>query len=76
MNKENEYNPALKQAPVLLSMRKEILSLSPEKALSRIFEAKHPAALIHSFPETDFYFLVNDIGISDTFEILALASEK
>jgi len=75
-NKDNEYNPALKQAPVLLSMRKEILSLSPEKALSRIFEAKHPAALIHSFPETDFYFLVNDIGISDSFEILALASEK
>ncbi|RPH50222.1 MAG: hypothetical protein EHM85_11175 [Desulfobacteraceae bacterium] len=75
-NKNNEYNPALKQAPVLLSMRKEILSLSPEKALNRIFEAKHPAALIHSFPETDFYFLINDIGISDAFEILALASEK
>ncbi|MDP3283194.1 MAG: DUF6178 family protein, partial [Desulfobacterales bacterium] len=76
MNKENENNPALKQAAGLLSQRKEILALSPEKALDRIFEAKHPAALIHSFPETDFYFLVNDIGINDAFEVLALASDR
>jgi len=76
MNKENEYNPALKQAAGLLSQRKEIFALSPEKALDRIFEARHPAALIHSFPEEDFYFLVNDIGIYDAFEILALASDK
>lgn len=76
MNKENEYNPALKRTAGLLSQRKEILALSPEKALDRIFEAKHPAALIHSFPEADFYFLVNDIGVHDAFEILALASDK
>lgn len=76
MNKENEYNPALKRTAGLLSQRKEIFALSPEKALDRIFEAKHPAALIHSFPEADFYFLVNDIGISDAFEILALASDR
>lgn len=76
MNKRDEYNPAVKRAVELLSQRKEILALSPEKALDRIFEAKHPAALIHSFPETDFYFLINDIGISDAFEILALASDR
>lgn len=75
-NKDDEYNPALKQAAGLLSQRKEILALTPEKALDRIFEAKHPAAIIHSFPETDFYFLINDIGINDAFEILALASDK
>ncbi len=76
MNKRDEYNPALKRAAGLLSQRKEILALSPEKALDRIFEAKHPAALIHSFPEADFYFLVNDIGACDALEILALASDR
>ena len=76
MNNENEYNPALKRTAGLLSQRKEIFALSPEKALDRIFEAKHPAALIHSFPEADFYFLVNDIGIHDALEILALASDR
>jgi len=76
MNKENEYNLDLNHAAALLSQRKEILSLSPEKALDRILGAKHPAALIHSFPEEDFYFLVNDIGIHDAFEILALASDN
>jgi len=76
MNIENEYNPAVKRAAELLSQRKEIFALSPEKALDRIFEAKHPAALIHSFPEADFYFLVNDIGIHDALEILALASDR
>lgn len=76
MNKRDEYNPAVKRAAELLSQRKEILALSPEKALDRIFEAKHPAALIHSFPEADFYFLVNDIGTCDALEILALASDR
>ncbi len=76
MDKKDEYNPVLNQASGLLSQRKELLALAPEKALDRIFAAKHPAALIHSFPETDFYFLVNDVGISDAYEILALASDK
>ena len=76
MNKENENNPAVNRTAELLSQRKEIFALSPEKALDRIFEAKHPAALIHSFPEADFYFLVNDIGIHDALEILALASDR
>jgi len=76
MNKRDEYNPEVKRAAGLLSQRKEILALSSEKALDRIFEAKHPAALVHSFPEADFYFLVNDIGIHDALEILALASDR
>jgi hypothetical protein len=75
-NKEDEHNPVLNHASGLLSQRKELLALTPEKALNFIFDAKHPAALIHSFPETDFYFLVNDIGISDAYEILALASDR
>lgn len=76
MNKKDIYNPDLKRAAGLLSQRKEILALSPDKALTRIFEAAHPAALVHSFPESDFYFLINDIGIHDALEILALASDR
>ncbi|RPJ17095.1 MAG: hypothetical protein EHM30_04630 [Desulfobacteraceae bacterium] len=76
MNKGKEYNLALKRSADLLSQRKEIITLSSEKALDRILEAKHPAALIHSFPEQDFYFLVHDIGLNDSYELLALASDK
>jgi len=75
-HKEVEYNTEITRNARLLAQRKEILALSPEKALDRIFQAMHPAALIHSFPEADFYYLVNDIGIDDAFEILALASDR
>jgi hypothetical protein len=76
INKGKEYNLAVKRSSDLLSQRKEIIALPPEKALDRILEAKHPAALIHSFPEEDFYFLVHDIGLNDSYELLAMASEK
>lgn len=75
MNK-NEYSLMIKRAADLNSQRKEIIAMPPEKAIDRILEAKHPAALVHSFPEEDFYFLINDIGIYDAFELLNLASEK
>lgn len=73
---ENEYNLAVKRAADLNSQRKEIIAMPPEKALDRILEAKNPAALVHSFPEEDFYFLINEIGIYDAFELLNLASDK
>lgn len=56
--------------------REEILSLTSEKALKEIFEAPQPVPLIHSFPEEDFYFLVNDIGPGDAIELLSLASNR
>jgi hypothetical protein len=76
VDKNNEYKIAVKRASDLQSQRKEVLGLPPEKAIDRILDAKHPAALIHSFPEEDLYFLVNDIGINDSLEILALASDR
>ena len=76
MNKGKEYNLALKRSADLLSQRKEIITLPPEKALDRILEAKHPAALVHSFSEEDFYFLVHDIGLNDSYELLAMASDR
>jgi hypothetical protein len=60
----------------LRSQREEILSLAPEAALKRILEEKQPAALVHSFPEEDFYFLIHDIGLNDALPLLALASDR
>jgi|TARA_B100000315_G_scaffold244692_1_gene269619 hypothetical protein len=66
----------LKRIAELQKKRGEILSLMPEKALKEILEAHQPAALVHSFPEEDFYFLVNDIGPGDAIELLSLASNR
>jgi hypothetical protein len=55
---------------------RKILSLPPEKALERIIDAPQPAALVHSIPEEDFYFLINDIGHNDSLPLLSLASNK
>ncbi|MBU1053495.1 MAG: hypothetical protein KKC46_06665 [Proteobacteria bacterium] len=72
----NEYSIADKRAADLNFQKKEIITMPPEKAIDSILEAKHPAALVHSFSEEDFYFLINDIGIYDAFELLNLASDK
>jgi len=50
--------------------------LTPEKSLKEILKADQPAALVQSFPEEDFYFLVNDIGPGDAIELLSLASNR
>ena len=60
----------------LRARRSEILSLPPEQALERILSDPQPAALVHSFPESDLYFLVHDIGPEDALPLLALASDK
>ncbi len=56
--------------------RSALLSLPPEQALKRILEAPQPAALLHSFSEEDFYFLVQEIGPEDALELLSLASDR
>lgn len=56
--------------------RTEILSMAPEKALNRILDHPQPAALVHSFPEEDLYFLIHDIGPEDALPLLALASGR
>ena len=60
----------------LLQQRKKIVSMTPEKALNTILDSPQPAALIHSFPEEDFYFLIHDIGLEDSHPLLSLASDK
>ena len=56
--------------------RKKLLTLPPEKTMQRILESAQPAALVHSFPEQDLYFLIHDIGAEDASPLLALASDR
>ena len=52
------------------------MELPAEKALDGILDDPQPAALVHSFPEQDFYLLVNEIGPEDSLPLLALAANK
>ncbi len=74
MNKKKELLVNTKQK--LLTQRHQILSMPPEKALDFILDAPAPAALVHSFPEEDLYFLINDIGLDDSFPLIELASDR
>jgi hypothetical protein len=60
----------------LRRQRLEVLALPAEQALERILTAEEPTALVHSFPEQDFYFLAHDIGPDDSLPLLKLASER
>ena len=60
----------------LSAAKQEVLGLPPEEMIDRIFQDPQPAALVHSFPEEDFYFLVHGIGPEDAGPLLKLASEK
>ncbi len=60
----------------LQKTRNDLLALPPERAMERILADPHPVALVHSFPEADFYLLVQDLGPEDALPLLALASDK
>jgi len=76
MDEDIQQNKALERVENLRKQRKEILALPPEKALDRILNDPQPAALVHSFPDEDFYFLINDIGAEDSLPLLSLASDE
>ncbi len=77
MNEENPRHPHDDERTKQISVvRKEILSLPSEKALSRILEAPEPKALVQSFPTEDLYYLLNDIGPEDALPLLKLASDE
>jgi len=76
MNDVTQIKQIIERKKKLAIERKEILSLTPEKALNRIIESHQPAALVHSFPEEDLYFLAHDIGLEDSLQLLSLASNK
>lgn len=66
----------LERARALQKKHSEILALPPERAIERILSDPQPAALVHSFPESDLYLLVQEIGPEDALPLLALASDK
>ncbi|MBL7179280.1 MAG: hypothetical protein ISS65_03610, partial [Desulfobacterales bacterium] len=76
MTEDTDNKKAIERFETLARQRREILKLSSEKALDAILNVPEPAALVHSFPEEDFYFLIHDIGIEDSLALLSLASNR
>ncbi len=56
--------------------RESIMDLNAEDVQQAILSAPQPAALVHSFAEEDFYFLIHTIGPEDALPILKLASVR
>lgn len=76
MNENKEDKKIIARITNLARQREKLLSLPPEKALDAILDAPQAAALVQSFSEDDFYFLIHDIGIEDSHPLLRLASNK
>lgn len=76
MNDRPSDSKTLERIRELQVKRGEIMALPPDRALERILSDPQPAALVHSFPESDFYLLVNEIGPEDALPMLALASDR
>lgn len=60
----------------LKKRRETLMKLEPEEIQDAILSAPEPAALVHSFHEEDFYFLIHTTGPQDALPILKLASAK
>ena len=76
MNAENIDKKTLQRLEKLREKRLELLALPPKNAMDQILEDSQPTALVHSFPEQDFYFLIHDIGVEDALPLLSLASNR
>ena len=76
MAKKPQNSKILQRVLQLQEKRRKVLELPPEKALDRILDDPQPAALVHSFPEQDFYLLINEIGPEDSLPLLSLATNK
>jgi len=72
----NEQKKHLERMARLEADRRRILALSPEQAYNEVLDHPQATALIHSFAEEDFFFLIHDIGPFDALELLALASAR
>jgi len=76
MTDDKADKKTLARSENLREKRLKILALPPKKAMETILEDPQPVALVHSFPEQDFYFLIHDIGVGDSLPLLALASNR
>ena len=72
----NEDSPPTVAAQIDLVHKEhlELIAMSGDEALERILNYRNPAALVHALAVEDFYFMINDIGISDSLPLLALGS--
>jgi len=76
MDEKIENKKIIARIENLARQRKELLSLPSEEMLNAILNSSQSTALVHSFSEEDFYFLIHDIGIEDSHPLLYLASDK
>ncbi len=76
MSDDKADKKALERFENLRQKRLQILALPRKQAMDKILEDPQPTALVHSFPEQDFYFLINDIGVGDSLPLLTLASNR
>jgi len=76
MDEQTENKKIIARIENLALQRKKILSLPTEKMLNAILNSTQSSALVHSFSEEDFYFLIHNIGIEDSHPLLYLASNK
>lgn len=78
MNTENDIpdEKALERIRTLRDKRQHLMTLAPKDAMERILQDPQSLALVHSFPEQDFYFLIHDIGPEDAGPLLSLASNR
>jgi hypothetical protein len=67
---------AIKRFHSLHEKRRQLLALEPKEAMARILDDPQPVALVHSFAEQDFYFLIHEIGPDDALPLLSLASNR
>jgi hypothetical protein len=72
--KKTPMSPVQQAIKELGELRRAALALPAEKAMDVILDARQPAALVHSIPETDLFFLIQDIGPEDSMPLLSLAS--
>jgi len=81
--KNTENSPAIQREerplnPIqaLTEKRKKIIGSAPEQQLNMLLGDPDAHALVHSFPEQDFYFLIHGIGLDDALPLLSLASNR
>ena len=70
------HQKAMERLQALQVKRQELMTLAPKDAMEQILKDPQPLALVHSFPEQDFYYLVHDIGPEDAGPLLSLASRR
>lgn len=76
MDENIQTKQTAEQVDSLYKERKSLLSLPVKDALDFILDSPQPTALVHSFPEEDLYFMINEASIEDKLLLLSLASDK